>query len=282
MTQECIASIFEKTSDVEFEIILVDNASTDGSKEHFEKEESEGKIHYIYSCKNLGFGRANNLGAKYAKGKYLFLLNSDTILNSNVISDFLIFLENNSQYVCCGANLLNIKGENTVCHGAFPSIAQEFSDIGFYIFYKEFYKRYLAVGMKVTDGNTKNVDYLSGADIFILKRVFNEVGGFDERFFMYYEETDMFNRLNKLHYQSCLLPNVSIVHLEGGSFNLCNKVNINRFKMQFTSKVLYYKLHKNNTELNVMKIANILSIISRFRYYKGSIKEVINIIISTK
>ena len=81
LTSQCIDSIYEKTQGVRFEIILVDNASTDGSKEVFEKDT---RITYIYSDENLGFGRANNLGAKVAKGKYLFLLNSDTI--SPVIS----------------------------------------------------------------------------------------------------------------------------------------------------------------------------------------------------
>ena len=73
ITENCIASIISQTKDVEYEIILVDNASTDGSKEYFEKRNG---IHYIYSNENLGFGRANNLGAKSASGEFLFLLNS--------------------------------------------------------------------------------------------------------------------------------------------------------------------------------------------------------------
>ena len=72
MTNNCLESIIEYTQGINYEIILVDNASKDGSKDFFEKDL---RIHYIYSESNLGFGRANNLGAKVAKGKYLFLLN---------------------------------------------------------------------------------------------------------------------------------------------------------------------------------------------------------------
>ena len=75
MTKECIDSVFERTFGLDFEIILVDNGSTDGSKSQFEKD---SRITYVYSEFNLGFGCANNLGYKFAKGDYVFLLNSDT------------------------------------------------------------------------------------------------------------------------------------------------------------------------------------------------------------
>ena len=90
MTSECIDSIIEKTQGLEFEIILVDNASTDGSKEFFEKDE---RITYIYSEKNGGFGYGNNLGMKVAKGKYFFLLNSDTLLINNAVKEFYDYAE---------------------------------------------------------------------------------------------------------------------------------------------------------------------------------------------
>lgn len=72
MTAECIDSVFEKTHGIDFEIILVDNASTDGSREHFA---GDSRITYIYNDENLGFGRANNAGIERARGRYVFLLN---------------------------------------------------------------------------------------------------------------------------------------------------------------------------------------------------------------
>ena len=90
LTKNCIDSIFQNTKDVKFEVILVDNASTDGSKEFFEQD---NRIKYIYSTTNLGFGKANNLGYKEASGKYLFLLNSDTLLLNNAIDLFYVIAE---------------------------------------------------------------------------------------------------------------------------------------------------------------------------------------------
>ena len=85
MTKDCIDSVIEKTTDVDYEIILVDNASTDGSKEFFKNYRG---ITYIYNEKNLGFGAANNTGAKTATGDFLFFLNSDTLFKNNALLIF--------------------------------------------------------------------------------------------------------------------------------------------------------------------------------------------------
>jgi len=92
LTSDCIESIVDKTSDLEYEIILVDNASTDSSKAVFSQDP---RVRYIYSDRNLGFGRANNLGIREATGRYLFFLNSDTILLNNAVKYFFDFCEKN-------------------------------------------------------------------------------------------------------------------------------------------------------------------------------------------
>ena len=112
LTQQCVDSIFEKTSGLDFEVIIVDNGSTDGSKETFSHD---SRIQYIYSEENLGFGRANNLGAAHAKGDYLFFLNSDTYLVNHAISllweEMKHLNQENAKVACAGCMLTDEQGE---------------------------------------------------------------------------------------------------------------------------------------------------------------------------
>ena len=122
ITQNCIDSIFKYTKEIDFEIILVDNASKDGSPEFFR---TVNDIKFIESKENLGFGRANNLGYSYTSGKYVFLLNSDTLLINNAVKKFYESMELQPQDVSClGSKLLSEDGvtENN-SYGVFPSIS---------------------------------------------------------------------------------------------------------------------------------------------------------------
>ena len=107
LTKNTINSVMEKTKDLNYEIILIDNASTDGSVEFFEKEYKD-KIIFIKNNENLGFGKANNKGIEIAKGKYVFLLNSDTLLINNAIKILFDFMEKNKNCGVCGGNLFDI------------------------------------------------------------------------------------------------------------------------------------------------------------------------------
>ena len=108
LTQDCINSIFHYTHGVSFEVIVVDNDSVDGSKEMLAADK---RICYVQSGGNLGFGKANNLGYSVAQGKYLFLLNSDTILLNNAVKIFFDIAEGDSVDVgCWGTMLLNKEG----------------------------------------------------------------------------------------------------------------------------------------------------------------------------
>lgn len=88
---QCLESVFEMTRDIAFEVLVVDNASSDGSEEYITSKFAD--VVWINSGGNLGFGRANNLGAEHAKGEYLFLLNSDTILKNNAVKIFYDYMQ---------------------------------------------------------------------------------------------------------------------------------------------------------------------------------------------
>lgn len=257
LTLNCLKSIYEHTRDIEFEIILVDNASSDGSVEAVAKQFPEVKI--IASNDNLGFGRANNLGAKYAKGEFLFLLNSDTLLIENTLLYLFKFMKGASNDVgACGVSLLSANDNKTVSAGNFPSVLQEISDIGFKIFYKRLYDKKLSLAFPILHSQkVVEVDYICGADVFIRKSLFEELNGFDKDYFMYFEETDLFFRLKSKGYKSVVLADRHLIHLEGGSTKRkTEKFNLRKYSMLLESKKLYYKKNKAKLSSVIMKICS--------------------------
>lgn len=244
MTSECIDSVFEKTSEIEFEIILVDNGSTDGSKEYFEKD---NRIRYIYSNENLGFGRANNLGSKLARGKNLLFLNPDTKLINNAIKKLNDFLDTHLNVAVCGGNLFDKSMNPTHSYRRmYPSMLWEFNAIMFNIVDKI---RFGKSGQFNYLGKDIEVAYITGADLMIKKTVFNEVNGFSDQFFMYYEETDMEYKIRKLGYKIFSVPSAHIQHIEGASFNALKYGK--KMEIACKSQAIFYK---NHYSLNYAKI----------------------------
>ena len=232
MTKECIDSVFERTFGLDFEIILVDNGSTDGSKSQFEKD---SRITYVYSEFNLGFGCANNLGYKFAKGDYVFLLNSDTILVNNAVYELWNFMRSHSGISISGGqlvddNMLNIHSYSLIL----PSLRQELNVLlrGVLVYKnkREFLK-------SVKEYGYARVAYITGADMMLCRKVIDELGFFDPDFFMYYEETELTYRYMRKGFVSAFYPNAVIKHLVGKSFSFKKE----RERLFFESRRLYYK-----------------------------------------
>lgn len=245
MTQECIDSVFEKTSGLNFEVILVDNGSTDGSMEHFRKD---SRIHYIYSNENLGFGRANNLGYAQAKGKYLFLLNSDTYLLNNAVyllwKGFEDANEEKGDVACAGTMLLDKEGGIVHSYAKFPSKCRSILGASIYVL---LWKLHVLKAMPSTNNyhyeifkvnKTFDVDYITGADLMVRRDVADKYGLFDSDFFMYAEETEMEYRFMKQGLRRIIVQGIEIVHLEGKSNA---KHSPKRTTMVIRSHFLYFK-----------------------------------------
>lgn len=241
LTMQCVDSIYQMTNGVKFEIIIVDNASTDGSKEKFKKD---SRVIFIEAEKNLGFGKANNLGVQKSSGNYLFFLNSDTILLNNAILHFFEFCESfKSKIGGVGCLLENDKGIYIHSYANFPSIQSVLQ--GFFI---SFLSKLSSQTKKVEIENNKNmseyfyVDYVTGADLFVNRKVVEQYGAFDPDFFMYYEETEMQNRWNKNGYKSIIIRTPRIIHLEGCSVGKQKEsFNERKFFMNLESQKLYFK-----------------------------------------
>lgn len=241
MTVECIDSVFAKTQNVNFEVILVDNGSTDGSRELFK---NDSRITYVYSEGNLGFGRANNLGYKYASGKYIFLLNSDTLLVNNAVFKMFNYMEKQPISVgCCGGMLLNRDGSlQRGYYKFFPTLWWIFQENLLYAIPKigvvfNPYKRKTKQAKK--DKFPLMVNHVSGADLFIRREVIEKCGMFDPDFFMYYEETEMQFRFHKNGFKSVIIDSPRIIHLCGASST--KKFSLKKFNMNLKSRYLYAK-----------------------------------------
>lgn len=237
ITSECIESIFKQKCPLNYEVILVDNSSTDESKEIFSHDP---RIKYIYSEENLGFGKANNLGYKFATGKYIFFLNSDTLLVNDAISSFYkVAEESESNEACWGTTLMNQDGKYIHSYSKFPTVTNYIKK------YLNNYTRFLGWNLLIPNTNLKypdkfpnHVDYITGADLFIKKSVIEEHGLFNPSFFMYYEESEMQYRLNKNKYKSVLINTPLIIHLEGGS----KKKSLKSWGIELVSSFTYAKL----------------------------------------
>ena len=260
MTAECIDSIFEKTKNVKFEVILVDNASTDGSKEFFEKD---FRITYVYLKENLGFGKANNIGYKHASGKYIFLLNSDTLLINDAVNEMYCFMEETNNIVgCCGCVLQDKDGfPGTSYNKKFPTLLWILQENVLYAIPKSslFWNPY-----KHRNEHIQNekyplfVDHISGADLFIRREVIEKCGMFDPDFFMYYEETEMQFRFHKKGYKSIIIDTPKIIHLCGASSS--KKFNLKKLNMNLRSRFLYAKKTFSPLKQLVFRIIHLILI----------------------
>lgn len=248
ITSNCVKSIFENTKGINFEIIVVDNNSTDGSAQHFRKEFGE-KIKLIESKKNLGFGGGANIGIKESTGKYILLLNTDTIITDNTIKNIFDFMEEekNQNIAVIGVLLTDENGFVLQSHGEFLPFRAGINEFVLKAFLPKRVNKSLLKNVKIEEYKEKlfgdrefiEVDYIIGADMFIRKSVIDEVGMFDEQFFMYFEEADLQIRIRRKGYKIGLIKNGSIIHLESKSF----KVSNNKRTMKMVSFLKY--LRKN-------------------------------------
>jgi hypothetical protein len=264
----CIDSIYGHVEGISYEIIVVDNDSSVDLHNFIAQKYPNVKL--VLNSKNLGFGAANNKGAMIAAGDYLFFLNPDTILLDNAILKFYQFLkEGLPNTASCGGNLINSNNEPTTSYGNFPSFFQELGDMGLRRFFKKHYEKHLRIGKNCSQLTTPTqVPYIVGADIFITKKIFKDICGFDETFFLYYEETDLYYRLNKAGYTSYILPDVKIIHMEGTALFYEGKLNLEKWAVWEKSKYYYFRKHKGRWIAVTIKIMQLISLV--IHYFFGS------------
>lgn len=240
LVEECIRSVEEKTEGVDYEIIIVDNASNDKIQEI--SAVKNGRAQLVMSDTNLGFGKANNLGAEEAKGQYLLFLNGDTLLLNNAVNILFDYISNHPEVGAVGGNLYNAEGKPAHSFSLrLPSLRRMFQlRVLPYRLYVQAHKDDFAEFNNT--GCPMEVGYITGADLMIRKAVFDEIGGFDKEFFMYAEESELQSRVKNAGYKIMSVPKAEIVHLEGASMQTSSEdFNERRYRLMSThSQYLYY------------------------------------------
>jgi GT2 family glycosyltransferase len=241
LLKACIASIFAtlKNCTFSYEIIVIDNGSTDGSLTFLKT--LKNTVHVIENKINRGFGTANNQGIRYAKGEYVLLLNSDTEVLPGAVENLLVFARSHtSSFV--GPKLLNSDTSSQTSCGPFFSLP-----IVFMILFLK------GDALKITrwsPNKTMNVDWVSGACVIAQKKTFMDDLLFDENIFMYMDEIDLLYRAKKKGYNVYFYPDSRVIHLGSGSSKNKKKgpiINI------FKGFQWFYEKHHPGWQTRVLK-----------------------------
>ncbi|WP_204140938.1 glycosyltransferase family 2 protein [Halomicronema sp. CCY15110] len=209
---DCLASIFQHLDTATVEVIVVDNDSRDRSPDLIEQKFPE--VHLLRQSENLGFGTANNIGAHHAQGTYLFLLNSDTLIQNNILPALMSKLDSAPDIGIVGPRLLNPDGSFQL------STAYEIGLWGEWLTLqavRKYRQPACRPALAQQYGADQYVDIIVGAAMLMRRSHFFEIGGFDETFFMYFEESDLCQRLRDAGYRLLYTPAVSLIHIGGYS-----------------------------------------------------------------
>lgn len=239
LLKACLDSLYKFTHNLIFEVIIVDNCSTEKNIESLIY--GLPNVTLIKNDSNRGFGSANNQGISVARGTYILLLNNDTILTENSIYEVYRFADNLGEDAIIGCRILNPDG--TLQHSVydFPSVWNVFTS-NFFLYQlnkkSKFLSKYHLMNKAINI--ITEVDVVTGAFVFVNTEGIKRIQGFDERFYFYNEETDLCFRFKKNGGKIYYFPRTSIIHIKGGTSgsNLWFK-----FKNQSISQIKYFQKH---------------------------------------
>jgi GT2 family glycosyltransferase len=211
LTSAALRSVFESRDALAKEVVVVDNGSTDETPQVLPREFPQAN--FIRSETNLGFARANNVGAGATTGQFLLLLNSDARLNPEALAEAVGWLRAHPDCGVAGGQLLNPDGSRQNSIANFPTLATELLNKSLL--------RWLCPrrfpGKEQPLAEPLEVETVIGALMLIRREVWQALGGLDERFFFFFEETDFCLRTRKLGWKVFHLPHVQVWHEQGGS-----------------------------------------------------------------
>lgn len=216
-TKNCLKSVFEKMKDIDCEVILTDNASRDGSVEMVKCNFPQVKL--IENDENLGFSKANNQAIRISKGKYVLLLNSDTLILNNDFDEVIKFMDKNKDIGILGCRINNPDGTVQLSCYKFPSIWEMVTHS---LLLKRLFpdNKWLGDFRNWGHDEVKEVGFVIGAFFLIRRKTLEDIGLLDERFFLNAEEAEYALRAKKAGWKTIFYPHFKIIHYGGKSKDL--------------------------------------------------------------
>jgi N-acetylglucosaminyl-diphospho-decaprenol L-rhamnosyltransferase len=243
---DCLNSIKQTAGDLGIEIIVVDNASTDGSQEMV--RQSFPQVRLIKNIENVGFARANNQAIEASQGRYVLLFNSDALAQPGALRAMVAYADGYPDIGIVGAQLLNGDGSFQASYTRFPTLWREFlilSGLGRLLFGPWYPSHGPDQSRAVTDA-----DYVEGACMLARREAVEQVGGLDEGYFMYAEEVDWCFGMRRAGWRVVYLPQARIIHLGGGS---SSKGSARREAMLYRGRVRFFRKNYGDCQAAVLK-----------------------------
>lgn len=213
---DCLKSIYDTTRSTNFEVIVSDNGSTDGTIEYIRKNFPQVRL--IENGVNLRFAKGNNVGFRVAQGDYVLILNPDTIIHEGTLDKLVVFADRHPEAGAFGCRVLNTDGSYQGCVRPLSTVRSEWCAalcVSFLAHLSDWFNPGIYVDWH---GETeRTVGWLAGCFILVRRGLLESLGGFDEQFFYYYEDTDLCRRIWESGYSILYTPEFSITHLKGQS-----------------------------------------------------------------
>ena len=258
----CLTSIFNETKGLDFEVIVIDNASADDSLMMLANHFAQVKV--INNSENLGFAAANNRGILEARGDYILLLNPDTIVRDRAIQKTLAFMDLHPQVGIAGCKLLFPDGSLQRSARSFPTLWNVFCEVSFLYrlfprskLFGKYYLSYFDYDLE------KEVDWLCGAFFMIRRGTYEKIGVLDEQFYMYTEEVDYCYRAKLAGDETWFVPEAEIVHFFGGVNATSRRVVL----WTNASQILYFQKYFRGVQLYTLIFLKYLGIAVRIFVY---------------
>lgn len=258
--EQCLYSVQKACANLEAEIIVVDNNSTDGSREFLEP--AFPWVRFIWNSNNEGFAKANNQAIALAAGAYILFLNPDTLVAEDCLEKSIQFLESKKNRGALGIKMIDGTGRFLKeSKRAFPSpLTSLYKLSGLSVLFPRsivFAKYHQG---HLSENENHDVDVLAGAFMLIPRNILSEVGNFDERFFMYGEDVDLSYRIQKAGYRNYYFSGSAIIHFKGES---TKRGSMNYVRLFYTAMSLFVKKHYSGNKARLFTVLIHMGIFTR-------------------